>query len=90
MEEKSLHILIKIFGANEFRLRNVSDEIIEGICTITRVVAKDNIGVRSQIGKLLNNCDGQIITTANGRRARFTVVQSSLKSKPAIYQFQFQ
>lgn len=89
-EASIVGLLLRRFGYREFRIRDLSNEdVAEMKETLLEYFANTDIGVRSRIGKKLNEMSRRSFRLENGQRVAIAIVLKAHK-QPALYQVQRQ
>ena len=87
-EASVVGFLLRRFGYKEFCVRDLSDEDVEDMKeTLLEYFANTDIGIRSRIGKKLNEMSRRSFKLENGQRVVIAILRKAFK-QPAIYQLQ--
>ena len=81
-----LDTILRWFGYRPFRVRDLTDDMVEELTPMVMGAGETRIGKRTVIGRRLSALDGRRFSTGDNRRAVFVVSERARGSRAGIYQ----
>ena len=76
------------FGYRPFRVRDLTDDMVEELIPLVMGTGQSRIGKRTIIGRRLSELDGYRFSAGDNRRTVFIVNERASGSQAGIYQIQ--
>ena len=83
-----LDAILRWFGHRPFRVRDLTDEMVEELTPLLLGAGETRIGQRTAIGRRLSRLDGRRFSTDDDRRAVFIMNERARGNKAGTYQIQ--
>ena len=83
-----LDVILRWFGYRPFKVRDLTDEMVEELTPLMMGAGETRIGQRTVIGRRLSGLDGRRFSTDDNRRAVFIVSERAGGSRAGTYQIQ--
>ena len=80
--------ILRWFGCRPFRIRDLTDDMVEELTPLIQGAGETRIGKRTVIGKRLSGLDGLRFSIGDSRRAIFVASERANDNRTGIYQIQ--